>query len=78
MPKVLHISCHGVRNTVTTMGMNFNANQDQGHFLLFENAQGDGELLSAQHLGSFLKKLNYELDLVFVAACDSEDIGSIF
>ena len=49
-----------------------------GHFLLFENKQGDGELVSAQELSDFMKKANTVLDVVFVAACDSEDIGKIF
>ena len=75
---MLHLSCHGVRNTVNTMGMNYNQSADHGHFLLFENAQGDGELVSAQQLKELMKKARRELDVVFVAACDSQDIGRIF
>ena len=46
-PTILHLSCHGVRNTVNTMGCNFNQVAHEGHFLLFENVYGDGELVSA-------------------------------
>ena len=60
------------------MGMNFKQSEDHGHFLLFENAQGDGELVSAQQLKELMKKAKRELDVVFVAACDSQDIGRIF
>ena len=77
-PKVLHISCHGVRNNVNTMGFNARQYVDKGHFLLFENPEGDGELVSAHQLGEFMKKAKADLDLVFVAACDSQDIGRIF
>ena len=71
-PKVLHISCHGIVNSVNTMGIN------PGHFLLFENGQGKGELVSSEQLGEFMRAAKAELDVVFVAACQSENIGRIF
>ena len=55
-PNVLHISCHGVRNTVNTMGFNYNSTADMGHFLLFENEMGQGELVSAKLLGDYMRK----------------------
>lgn len=55
-----------------------NADPDAGHYLLFENEQGDGQLVSASTISEFLKKENIKLNVVFVAACDSEVIGSIF
>ena len=57
---------------------NLSASEDQSHCLLFENMQGDGELVSASQLRELMKKTNQELDVVFVAACDSQDIGRIF
>ena len=60
------------------MGRNYNQNQSVGNFLLFENAQGDGELFSEQELSKFMKQEQTTLDVVFIAACDSEDIGRIF
>ena len=76
-PKVLHISCHGKYNQPTTMGA-LNMKADQGHFLLFENEQGNGEMVSATELGEFMSKAKQKLDVVFVAACESEGIGRIF
>ena len=49
-----------------------------GHFLLFENGQGKGELVSSEQLGEFMRAAKAELDVVFVAACQSENIGRIF
>lgn len=48
--------------------------------MLFENYYGDGELVSAQELSEFIKKSskNFQFSVVFVAACDSEDVGKIF
>ena len=60
------------------MGINLKDNVDKGHFLLFENEFGDGELVSAQQLGDFMRKNSADLELVFVAACDSQEIGRIF
>ena len=50
-PRILHISCHGIKNCVNSMGLNFEDMKDEGNFLLFESPTGEGELVS-------LKKLN--------------------
>ena len=47
-PLVLHISCHGIENTKTTMRTNYEAVKMEGHFLMFETEVGDGELVSAK------------------------------
>ena len=60
------------------MRANYDEVRDEGHFLLFENSYGAGELLSAKHLRSLLDSHQHEIDLIFVAACDSEFIGRIF
>ena len=77
-PKIIHLSCHGVRNEQHTMGMNFHSVRDEGHFLLFENLVGDGELVSARLLRMVMAQSTNEIEIIFVAACDSEGIGRIF
>jgi hypothetical protein len=77
-PKVLHISCHGIRNELHTMRLNFDGVKEDGHFLLFENSYGAGELVSAKQLRLLMQSTEHQIDVVFVAACDSEDIGRIF
>ena len=72
-PKVLHISCHGVKTKVRKN----NIFEDQP-CLLFEDESGKGELLSDDELDEFLKKEVHKLDLVYLAACDSEEIAKIF
>ena len=54
--------------------------QFAGQYLLFENQYGDGELVSAQELGELLEKSlkDFHFSVVFVAACDSEDVGELF
>lgn len=77
-PKVLHISCHGLRNEKHTMGLNYDSIKEEGHFLLFENSYGAGELVSAKQLRIYMESSDHRIDVVYVAACDSEDIGRIF
>ena len=43
--------------------------------MLFEDDSGKGELLTDKELDAFLKKEENKLDLVFLAACDSEEIA---
>ena len=47
--------------------------------LLFENNFGDGELVSASEINQIISDStkNFKFSLVFVAACDSEDVGKI-
>ena len=74
-PRVLHISCHGIKNEVHTMRANFEDVRDEGHFLLFENSYGSGELVSAKQLRIFMQNSQHEFDVIFVAACQSRVIG---
>ena len=71
-PRVLHISCHGIANNKLSMGVNFADMRAEGDFLLFENDSGQGELVSQLKLKNLFKKSDLNLDLVFVAACNSE------
>lgn len=83
---MLHISCHGIRKKVKKYKMTISnsrsaaAEQEfEGHYLLFENHFGDGDLVSAHELSQFMSSLRGEsFALVFVAACDSENVGKIF
>ena len=45
---------------------------------MFEKQSGEGELVSQKSLNKIVKKAVASLELVFVAACDSEFIGNIF
>ena len=77
-PRILHISCHGIRNCVNNIGLNFEEMKQEGHFLLFETPLGEGNLVSSKKLNDLLDKTTGDLDVVFVAACDSEFVGKIF
>ena len=45
---------------------------------MFENDFGEGTLISTEELLDLVRKTVTSLDLVFVAACDSELVGKIF
>ena len=80
-PKILHISCHGVcikEEKFKPNIMSLNSDEYAGQYLLFENSWCDGELVSAQSIHRLIRTRNHELDLVFVAACDSKSVGEIF
>ena len=76
-PRILHISCHGIENKERTM-CNYTEVRQEGNFLLLESETGEGELVSARRLHKLIKSTLPHLDLVFVAACDSEFVGRIF
>ena len=65
-PRVLHISCHGIRL------------KDRSSALLFENQYGAGDLVTEEQLTNLLKSSQKKIELIFLAACDSERIGKIF
>ena len=45
---------------------------------MFETKSGEGDLVKSTKLQKFIKKKIPSLDLVFLAACNSEFIGNIF
>jgi len=47
-PKALHISCHGIKNSEQTIGLDYKAYKKDGDFLLLERDNGEGELVSAK------------------------------
>jgi hypothetical protein len=60
------------------MQLNYGGVGKEDHFLLFENSYGAGDLVSAEQLQNFMQSTEHQIDVVFVAACDSEYIGKIF
>ena len=74
-PQVLHISCHGIEKK---QGMSAYT-KGENNFLLLEKKTGEGELVSENTLSTLINKtIGGNLELVFVAACDSEFVGKIF
>ena len=51
---------------------------DQGYCLLFENEQGEGELVNTQRIKQLLDDFSHQIDLVVVAACNSKNVGQVF
>ena len=59
--------------------MGFNPDlRDQGNFLLLESSTGEGELVGSKNLKKLIASHLPDLDLVFVAACNSDFVGKIF
>ena len=77
-PKILHISCHGIRTEVRRMQANQEEAHEESHHLLFENSYGSGQLVSAKDIRLLMENSPHPIDLIFVAACDSEEIGKTF
>ena len=78
-PVILHISCHGIVNVKKIhLGGDFEEARENGNYLLFETYEGKGELISAKQIRKLLEKSQQKLDVVIIAACDSEYIGKVF
>ena len=78
-PKVLHISCHGLKIPIKRIAFSFNPDAvEQENCLLFEKENGEGELVNSQQLNRIISQAMPTLDVVFLAACDSEFVGKIF
>ena len=73
-PQVLHISCHGIEKS----GGTSLTKDEENRFLLLEDDNGMGKLVSEKILNSLITKMMPDLELVFVAACQSEFVGGIF
>lgn len=78
-PKILHISCHGLNLPTKHAGMIHQAKdlEEQQNYLLFETENGEGELVSFAELNKIIKKAMPKLNVVFIAACNSEIIGKL-
>ena len=77
-PKILHISCHGLRlsekrSTITKDDVN-----EIENFLAFETKSGEGELINYKTLKKLIAQKVPDLDVIFLAACNSEFAGEIF
>ena len=48
-PRVLHISCHGLKVSIKRIAFSFNPDAvEQENCLLFEKENGEGELVTSQ------------------------------
>jgi hypothetical protein len=65
--EILHFCGHGISDT-----------QNQGNYLLFENAKGESVNVTGDMLTELLKEGVDSLKLVFVASCHSESMGKVF
>ena len=77
-PRVLHITCHGISTDAFKMIENYEEMVARGNCLLFETTTGQGELVSQIELQKLIFRTWPDLDVVFVAACNSEFVGKIF
>ena len=57
---------------------NLHPTEDDYNYSLFENDLAVGVRISANELLKLVRQTVTSLDLVFVAACDSEIVGKIF
>ena len=67
-PRILHISCHGIT-------------KEGNNHLIFESDNGEAIKISEKDLDKALdlsKDAVKNLDLVYVAACQSEFVGELF
>ena len=62
---MLYISCHGTE-----------VNKVQ--YLIFENEYGGGDFVSLEELKGLMQRAKKKINLIFLAACDSEEIGKVF
>ena len=49
----------------------------ESHFLIFENEYGSGNLISAKQLRDIMKFSSHQIEVIVVAACDSQGVGEI-
>lgn len=73
-----HFSGHGILNNEKNFGRNYILRKNEGNYLLFENEDGEGELVSEKTLKQLILKSNTNLEFVFVASCHSQFAGEIF
>ena len=77
-PKILHISCHGLRIELKQGFYKDKDKIEKENCLLFEKENGEGHLMTAKLLNKALKKQLPDLNVIFLAACNSEFAGKIF
>ena len=76
-PKVLHISCHGLRIELKS-SMYEKAKDEKENCLVFEKDNGEGDLVDAFLLNKLISNARPKLDVIFLAACNSEFAGKVF
>ena len=64
-PQILHISCHGYTN-------------ESGNYLVFESDTGEAMKMTETNLKEALDLTDVDIDVVIIAACQSEFVGELF
>lgn len=77
-PRGIHFCGHGVENNQKNFGIFTNAGD--GDYLIFEDEIGRADFLSCKGLKTLLteKKLDHDIEFVFVASCHSHLVGEVF
>ena len=76
-PKILHISCHGLKIELRHSTL-IRDRAEKENCLIFEKENGEGQLVDAASLNKLIKKALPKLDVIFLAACNSEFAGKVF
>ena len=77
-PRILHISCHGLNLTLKHGPVYDSERVEKETCLLFEKENGEGHLVNSKILNQLILKSAESLDLIVLAACNSEFAGKIF
>ena len=77
-PRILHISCHGLNLTVKAGPTYDRDKAEKTNCLLFEKENGEGHLMDSLRLNALIRQALPDLDVIFLAACNSEFAGRIF
>ena len=77
-PRILHISCHGLNLTLKKGPVYDKELVEKENCLLFEKENGEGHLINSKNLNQLILKSVDSLDLIVLAACNSEFAGRIF
>ena len=76
-PRILHISCHGLKLDLKRIQFD-NERMEKENVLVFEKENGEGDLINSKLLNKMIWEKTPDLDVIFLAACDSEFAGRIF
>ena len=76
-PRILHISCHGLKLDLKSVQYD-KEKVEKENVLVFEKENGEGDLINSKLLNKMIWDKTPDLDVIFLAACDSEFAGRIF
>jgi len=72
---VLHVACHGEKNTPKNFP---NYKREDGDFLIFEDEEGEAHYLSEKELRRLIERSKVELQCVIIASCYSGQTAKTF